>query len=280
MKTVSDNLRFHLQEDVLTLAWCCVLTRTDGIRRAFTSHDRPLELGGQQYLPTSGFVPTDISSSNALNVDNLDISAILDHSSISASDILAGRYDYARVEIFQTNWAAPEMGWIDMRSGWLGEISLGEAHFTVEIRGLMQRLQQTVGQQYSPECRAVLGSEKCQADLLKYSRTGSVSAVAGPATFAAGDIAEPDGWYDYGLLWWISGANAGLKVEIKTYTAGEFTLCDVMPSPIEPGDRFKAQAGCDKRQATCRDKFQNFLNFRGEPMIPGSDNLYYYPGLK
>ncbi|MFC7048913.1 DUF2163 domain-containing protein [Emcibacter nanhaiensis] len=280
MKTISQELRQHLQEEVLTLAWCCVLTRTDGVHRAFTSHDRPVVMDGQRFVPTSGFIPTDISSSNAFNVDNLDITAILSHNSISEQDILAGRYDHARVEIFRVNWAAPDMGRIDMRSGWLGEISLADTDFTVEIRGLMQRLQQTVGQQYSPECRAILGSATCHADLLKHSRVGRVSAVTGTAAFAADDITEPDGWFDYGLLWWISGRNAGLKVEIKTYSSGAFALCEVMPNPIEAGDRFKAQAGCDKRTVTCRDKFDNFRNFRGEPMVPGSDSLYYYPGLK
>ncbi|WP_321397401.1 DUF2163 domain-containing protein [Emcibacter sp.] len=280
MKTVSEELRQHLGEELLSLTCCCVLTRTDGVRYAFTTHDQPVEFDGQSYVPTSGFIPTDISSSNSLNVDNLDITAILSHTSLREDDILAGRYDHARVDIFLINWQVPEQGRINMQSGWLGEFSLGGVHFTVEIRGLMQKLQQTIGQQYSPECRVDLGSEQCHVDLLKYSRTGAVAEVAGLASFTSLDIAEEDGWFDYGILWWISGANAGRKVEISSYVSGEFSLGQAMPKAIGTGDLFKVQAGCNKRQSSCREKFQNILNFGGEPMVPGSDSLYYYPGLK
>ena len=36
-------------------------------------------------------------------------------------------------------------------------------------------------------------------------------------------------------------------------------------------------AGCDKRAGTCRGKFDNFLNFRGFPHIPGDDWVTAYP---
>jgi len=35
--------------------------------------------------------------------------------------------------------------------------------------------------------------------------------------------------------------------------------------------------GCDKRFATCRDRFSNTLNFRGFPTIPGDDFIGIYP---
>ena len=43
------------------------------------------------------------------------------------------------------------------------------------------------------------------------------------------------------------------------------------------GDRFRVSAGCDKRADTCRQKFSNFLNFRGFPHIPGDDWVTAYP---
>jgi uncharacterized phage protein (TIGR02218 family) len=36
--------------------------------------------------------------------------------------------------------------------------------------------------------------------------------------------------------------------------------------------------GCDKIFATCRDRFANGENFRGEPHLPGADLLTRYPG--
>nr|WP_325048889.1 phage BR0599 family protein [Rhodophyticola porphyridii] len=39
----------------------------------------------------------------------------------------------------------------------------------------------------------------------------------------------------------------------------------------------RLEAGCDKRMETCRLKFNNLLNFRGFPDIPGDDWLMSYP---
>jgi uncharacterized phage protein (TIGR02218 family) len=39
----------------------------------------------------------------------------------------------------------------------------------------------------------------------------------------------------------------------------------------------RLEAGCDKRQATCRFKFNNIENFQGFPYIPGDDWLVSYP---
>ena len=50
-----------------------------------------------------------------------------------------------------------------------------------------------------------------------------------------------------------------------------------MPQPLAPGDTFTVTAGCDKRFATCRDRFANGINFRGFPQIPGNDFLVAYP---
>ena len=36
--------------------------------------------------------------------------------------------------------------------------------------------------------------------------------------------------------------------------------------------------GCDKRLATCSQRFDNAANFRGEPHLPGNDLLTRYPG--
>lgn len=38
------------------------------------------------------------------------------------------------------------------------------------------------------------------------------------------------------------------------------------------------ELGCDKRFSTCAARFENTLNFRGFPTIPGDDFLTVYPG--
>ena len=49
-----------------------------------------------------------------------------------------------------------------------------------------------------------------------------------------------------------------------------------MPEQIEAGDTFVVTAGCDKRFDTCRARFNNAVNFRGFPHIPGNDFITSY----
>ena len=46
---------------------------------------------------------------------------------------------------------------------------------------------------------------------------------------------------------------------------------------VVAGDAVTVLAGCDRRFATCRDKFANSINFRGFPHIPGNDFVLSYP---
>jgi len=280
MKNITPALKSHIAGDLQNMATCWLLTRRDGVRLAFSTHDQELRIENLVFQPSNSFLPTHISSSNRLNVDNLDVTSILSSSAISEKDILAGRYDHARIEIFQVNWADPAQGKLYLRVGWIGEITVKDDQFVAEVRGMMQKMQQVVGTLYSPECRVDLGSVYCHVNLEAFSVLGKVTSSSGPRLFYDQDRLEADGWYDYGLLRWVTGANAGKAVEVKTFSGGSFKLYDPMHDLIAAGDIYKVYAGCDKRSVTCKNKFANFENFKGETAIPGNDSLYNYPGLK
>jgi len=55
-------------------------------------------------------------------------------------------------------------------------------------------------------------------------------------------------------------------------------LRDLPRAPIDIGCRVELREGCDKRFATCVSRFDNAVNFRGEPHLPGNDLLTRYPG--
>lgn len=86
-------------------------------------------------------------------------------------------------------------------------------------------------------------------------------------------------WFTGGLLTWITGPNAGRAVEVKAWdqVTGRIELYIPTGYAIEAGHRFSLAPGCDKRAATCRTRFANILNFRGEPFVPGVDSVLSYP---
>ena len=51
------------------------------------------------------------------------------------------------------------------------------------------------------------------------------------------------------------------------------TLFGATPADISAGDAFRIQPGCDQMKATCQARFDNYLNMRAEPYVPGQDAL-------
>jgi hypothetical protein len=86
-------------------------------------------------------------------------------------------------------------------------------------------------------------------------------------------------YLDAGTITWDTGNNAGVSTEMKTYDPASSTVTTYlgMSMPTMIGDRFYYYAGCDKRRDTCVKKFNNIVNFRGEPDIPGIDKMLSYP---
>jgi uncharacterized phage protein (TIGR02218 family) len=117
-----------------------------------------------------------------------------------------------------------------------------------------------------------------------WSRAGTVTEVLDRVQFTAA-IDEPraaDGWFDGGVLTWETGDNAGRAIEVKSWAqaSGQITLFLPPGYPIRPGDVFRVHPGCDKRLDTCVTRFANVLNFRGEPYVPGQDEMMKYPDAK
>lgn len=82
--------------------------------------------------------------------------------------------------------------------------------------------------------------------------------------------AVKDDYYRYGRLVFTSGDNVGQGLEVKEYDGtNTFTLFLPTNHTIAPGDSFELEPGDDKEAVTCRFKFGNLLNFRGEPHVLG-----------
>lgn len=81
------------------------------------------------------------------------------------------------------------------------------------------------------------------------------------------------GYFDNGVITFTSGLNNGLRMEVASYVPGQIILELPMPYALAIGNTYSMHAGCDYSFATCRDRFTNVANFRGEPYIPGVDKL-------
>ncbi len=87
-------------------------------------------------------------------------------------------------------------------------------------------------------------------------------------------VVGQDDIFAYGLCEVLTGQAAGWKVEIRRSDAHELVLLLPVPLPIAPGDTVRLTAGCPRTLASCKVRFNNVVNFRGEPHCPdGFDAL-------
>jgi uncharacterized phage protein (TIGR02218 family) len=278
MLTLSAAYLAHLEGDVLELATCWRVERRDGVVLGFTDHPTDLSIGGVLYEAAVGYAATDLESASNLAVDNLDIQGIANSPSITEADLIAGVWDWARVEIFEVIYSDLSAGTRPLKGGRIGEIRMGRAQFVAELRSLTQQLAQNILEVSSPTCRARLGDARCKVPLGPLTVTGAVSSVTSPRVWTDTARTEADGLYAFGVVTWTSGANAGLSKDVKSSTsAGVVELVEPMPYAITVGDGYSMHEGCDGRLETCRDRFANVPNMRAEPYKPGQDFLIRGP---
>lgn len=285
MKTIPIALQAHYDSGGTTVAHALRITRTDGQVFGFTGHDVSQQIDGVLYDASQGLDVSSIATSAGLAVDNLELTTLDDGSLFTRAEIFARVWQNAAFLIFRYNWASPADGVEYMMAGTIGEVRLMRGTITCELRGLQQYLQQPVGNVTSKTCRARFadapepaGNNRCRLDAAAWTDGLHVTAVTSRRTFtvaaASGSLRAAD-WYAEGMITWSDGANVGLQAKVKAFSgAGVMELSTSQPYDIQVGDHLLALAGCRKRlQEDCRDRFDNVLNFQGEPHLPGVDAL-------
>jgi uncharacterized phage protein (TIGR02218 family) len=281
--TARDDLYAHLAGGITSVCHCWLVTRKDGQTYGFTDHDNDLSFDGHVFKASSGLSAGALQQSTGLSVDNSEAVGALSDISVKEADLAEGRFDGAEVQSWLVNWADVTARVAEFR-GNFGEVTRKAGSFRVELRGLTERLNQTQGRVFQSGCGAILGDGQCGIDLTgpAYSVVAAIAGfdVLGRVQFS-GVTGFADRWFERGNLQVLSGASTGLSVMIKadalTETGRVLDLWHATGAGLAVGDSVRLVAGCDRRAASCQDKFANFLNFRGFPHVPGEDWLTSYP---
>ncbi len=233
---------------------------------------------GQVYAPAPGVAPSAVRASDGFEADLMEVAGALSGDAITAAELAGGRYDGALVELFMVDWEKPQAGRMALARGSLGAVEQRDGAFTAELRGPGHELARVPVELTSPECRAELGDARCRVDLASVTRMGVVVAAEDAATVEV-DWAGADGDFAYGRVRFLDGACCGAEREIAASAGGVLSLREALGWVPGVGDRVEVRAGCDKRFATCRERFGNGANFRGEPHVPGQDAMVRYAGV-
>lgn len=273
---LGEEMQAHLASGVTTLCRCWAVVRKDGVALGFTDHDGDLSFDGLRFRADTGLTALALQQGTGLSVDNTEAMGALSDASIREADIAAGRYDGAEVRCWLVNWADVSQRALQFR-GSIGELRRAGGAFEAELLGLTDLLNRPGGRVFQKPCGAVLGDAACGKDLDTpgYRAEAVVSRVE---ETRIGFDAVPGfdaGWFQRGVLEVLDGAAAGLRGVIKQdlpLSGGrQVTLWAGLGGELAVGDTVRLTAGCDKRMETCRFKFDNLVNFRGFPDIPGDD---------
>lgn len=272
----------HLAAGVTTVCRTWMVRRRDGAVYGFTDHDRDLSFEGFDFKASSGLTARVLQQTTGLSVDNTEALGALSDASVTEEDLLAGRFDGAEVRSWLVNWIDVAER-TELFRGTFGEITRVAGQFRAELRGQTEALNQPQGRVYHRACSAILGDAACGFDLERpdFSVEATVDEAVSVALRFDGLSSYAPGWFQRGRLVVLSGAAAGLVAVVKTDRPdGRLRAIELWSSlgiDLVAGDRVRLEAGCDKMADTCRTKFDNFLNFRGFPHIPGDDWLASYP---
>ena len=272
---LSAALKAHYALGSTTLARCWKATLTNGTVVTATALDRDIEYpagSGVIYLSTAAYTPSDVDSASDLSPDNLELEGFLASPHIVASDVQTGLWDYAAIEDFEVNYKDLTMGRNLIRAGTLGEVNTGLATFRAELRGLMQAYSRRIVRLVEKLCDADFGDARCKINKALWTVTGAVTSVVSDREFTDTSRTEANDWFIGADITWLTGANAGLRMEVKdSSSAGVIKLHQLMPFTVAIGDTYSMPAGCTKRKTEdCGDKFNNVVNHRGFDLLPGS----------
>lgn len=263
-----------LEGALTSVALCWRVERRDGVTIGLTAHDRDLFIEGLVYRAAPGMTPSAITRGASLDADGMDVTGALSGAAITEADLLVGRWDGARVEVFATDWSDPAER-VGLGAGTIGAVEVGDAMLTAELKGVAAALERPVVEETSPECRAGLGDGRCRVAMAGRRRFAVVTGIDGAVLTLDGE--EPAAnCYGGGRLLWFGGGNSGLEDAIAGSQGATVTLR--RPPRFDSLGRVELIEGCDKSLATCGARFGNVRNFRGEPYLPGTDLLTRYPG--
>lgn len=278
MKNFISSFANHLVGENTNLATFWRIIRLDNLVQGFTNHDKDINIDGIIYKANTGFNSTAFNQDNTLAVRNLEMESIISSTSISEADLIGGKYDYARVDVFICRWDSPPSslslnppGHILMVRGIIGQISMSDRRYNAEIRSFSQILQQQISTITTKECRAVFGDSKCTKNLSSLTDQLTITGITSNRQFVV-NSSRATGFYDLGQITFNSGNNNGVKTMILSYSNGTIQLFEPVPYPLTIGDTLTAIAGCNKSIEACKN-FNNIINYQGEPHIPGEDKF-------
>lgn len=233
---------------------CFQFCLKDGKVISLTSSDQKIIYENISYLPNSGIIIENALFNDSAH-NSMTLKGVFELGGIDKNLDLDG----ARVKIF---YHFPQktllLQWLDM---WFSEIKYDGLNFILTLKSEIFKLHKNVLQNFSTNCRANFGDNKCKVQVVAYSGFYEVISIENNI-IKIGDCTRPDGFFTGGR----ASFNDGSVYEIKSHSKSLLTL--FKHCALKAPQRVILAPSCDKNFVTCCNRYKNAVNFRGEPSLP------------
>ena len=281
MRKISEELKSHLKKAVTTTANCWLIKCKDGSQVGLTDHSEDIIYNNTKYYSNNIIASSAIETSLSLSADNYELEIALNASYINESDLLEAKYDKASIEFFIVNYLDLSQGTILIRAGYIYEVRLGNGKFTVEIRSLSQELNKQTRAIYSETCRAQFQDSRCGANNSNHILYGVIQNVISNDKIGTDIVIQNPDLYRNAKIKFFTNhtSDSTQKTDetgvTKTLSVSRNIISLLKSHMIKPEKncKFLLYHSCNKKFTTCHKMFNNALNFRGEPHVPGIDEM-------
>lgn len=287
--TLDNSGRSLLASNLFRFAKLWRITRADGVVLRYTDNAHALVTGNETYIP-GDFDASASESRSGFKDSNVELRGFLSADAITDTDLRAGVYRGAEIEVFTVDHRYPWATVFRTDVMLVESVRYTGELWEVRVLGLAGVLQQPAGRTLNRDCDANVGDTRCGVDLEAHRVAGTISTVVEARRKFTTSLTGTDGLYDLGEITWTSGANNGLTSEVKTYlnTGGALTLQVRAPHPVSAADSFTIVPGCAGIRDHCKGTSgvsgkpwaTNIARFRGYPDMPGTTALMNTPDSK
>jgi uncharacterized phage protein (TIGR02218 family) len=276
MKTASGTLTTALAQETTYLCRLWTLT-IDGAARYFTDAPDDVVYNGHTWEANPSFELSAIQQTADGGVQNGTIKIALGESSFTEADVRSGLLDKAPFSAYVTDYRTPDgSGAVLFFSGVTDQVTFTNTQWAeVDLIGNLGAGTGLSGEVYSKTCRAQLGDARCTVDIEALRYSGAVETVdASNMFFSSSVLVGPAAdFFKFGFVRWRTGENTGFSDDVISYDTATGIVGFILTPRylIQAGDEFDILPGCDFQASTCKAKFDNLVNFRGEALAPPPD---------
>lgn len=239
-----------------------------------TSSDRDVVFDGQTYVSRYGCNLSQVQTVLGTSAESVSITTLIAPDGVTSALIESGAMDNATMRVLIADYTLNPVVAAVFFEGFVAQVTY-EDRITALIQGNPYlSLDITIASDvFSSNCRADFGDSRCTfpIDTLKQQHP-VITAISQQELTYTELVPDPEQHYwQGGVIEFVNGANKGFSIEIQDSSAdgdaqsGTIVLKGFLPYPVVAGDLMNMWPGCDKTTAMCSNRWQNIVNFQGEP---------------